>query len=170
MQNRAQRFLLGVGKYTPVPALQGDMGWEPSIIKQWVCIGRLWVRMANIANNRLNKRIAIWAYGKASFRCRNSFYTVRKRLSDLQINDALNICQPVDSNIAHSLRTVLMGEFRNQWFANVHNPVGPSGRGGNKLRTYALLKTIFGVETYCKTAPSSFGLCQISFWSRPAPH
>ena len=151
VQNRAQRFFLGVGKYTPVAALQGDMGWEPSTVKQWVCIGRLWVRMANTADDRLNKRIAMWAYGKASFRCRNWFYTVRKRLSDLQINDALNICQPVDSNIVHNLRTVLLGEFRNKWFANVHNPVGPSGRGGNKLHTYALFKTIFGAETYCKT-------------------
>ena len=33
-------FLIGLGKYTPVVALQGDMGWEPSTVKQWVCIGR----------------------------------------------------------------------------------------------------------------------------------
>ena len=32
----------------------------------------------------------------------------------------------------------------------MHNPVGPSGRGGNKLRTYALFKTVFEAETYCK--------------------
>ena len=27
IQNRAMRFFLGVGKYTPVAALQGEMGW-----------------------------------------------------------------------------------------------------------------------------------------------
>ena len=44
VQNRAMRFFLGVGKYTPVAALQGEMGWEPSIIQQWICIGRFLVR------------------------------------------------------------------------------------------------------------------------------
>ena len=44
VQNRAMRFFLGVGKYTLVAALQGEMGWEPSIAKQWICIGRFLVQ------------------------------------------------------------------------------------------------------------------------------
>ena len=32
----------------------------------------------------------------------------------------------------------------------MHNPVGPSRRGGNKLRKYALFKTVFEAEMYCK--------------------
>ena len=35
VQNRAMRFYLGVGKYTPNLSVIGDMGWKPSIIKQW---------------------------------------------------------------------------------------------------------------------------------------
>ena len=37
-----------------------------------------------------------------------------------------------------------------KWYETVHNPSGPSGRCGNKLRTYALFKTDFEAETYCK--------------------
>ena len=36
------RFYLGVGKYTPNLSVIGDMGWKPSIIKQWSCVLRNW--------------------------------------------------------------------------------------------------------------------------------
>ena len=71
VQNRAMRFFLGVGKYTPVAALGGEMGWEPSFIKQWTCIGRHFVRISCIPLNRINKRIALWAHSKASPKCKN---------------------------------------------------------------------------------------------------
>ena len=38
VQNRAMRFFLGVGRRTPVAALQGDMGWYPNDVNQWICI------------------------------------------------------------------------------------------------------------------------------------
>ena len=41
-QNRAMRFYLGVGRYTPTAAVAGDMGWEPTIVKQWKCVGSFW--------------------------------------------------------------------------------------------------------------------------------
>ena len=34
VQNRAMRFFLGTGKYTPNASLYGDMGWQPPLIKQ----------------------------------------------------------------------------------------------------------------------------------------
>ena len=38
--NAVQNRDLRLGEYTPVVALQGDMGWEPRIVKQWTCICR----------------------------------------------------------------------------------------------------------------------------------
>ena len=35
VQNRAMRFSMGVGKYTPNDAIAGDMGWKPAYIRQW---------------------------------------------------------------------------------------------------------------------------------------
>ena len=40
-----------------------------------------------------------------------------------------------------------VGEVKNKWYENVHNPVGLSGLGGNKIRTYALFKSIFEAES-----------------------
>ena len=36
VQNRACRFFLGLGKYAPNPAVQGDMGWILPEHRQWI--------------------------------------------------------------------------------------------------------------------------------------
>ena len=61
IKNRAMRFFMGVGKYTPNLSLYGDMGWVPCIIKQWSCIFRSWSRFLKMSNNRLNKKVFLWA-------------------------------------------------------------------------------------------------------------
>ena len=38
VQNRAMRFFIGTGKYTPKAAVFGEMAWRPAEIKQWKCI------------------------------------------------------------------------------------------------------------------------------------
>ena len=35
VQNRAERFYLGVGRYTPVAAVNGDIGWLSPLVKHW---------------------------------------------------------------------------------------------------------------------------------------
>ena len=41
VQNQAMRFYLGVGRYTPTAAVAGDMGWIPSVVRQWKCTSSL---------------------------------------------------------------------------------------------------------------------------------
>lgn len=36
VQNRAMRYFLGVHKFTPRAAIEGEMGWEPCVVKQMV--------------------------------------------------------------------------------------------------------------------------------------
>ena len=59
--NRASHYFLGVGKYTPNLAVQGDMGWVPTQVKQWKSLGRLWCRFKDMPHNRINKRIFQWS-------------------------------------------------------------------------------------------------------------
>ena len=66
------------------------------------------------------------------------------------MNNDLSIHQAIGNNTVQNLRAAIMNKFKNSWFESVHNPVGPSGRGGNKLRTYALFKNVFEAEMYCK--------------------
>ena len=38
VQNRACRYFLGLGRYAPNDAINGDMGWLSPEHSQWMCI------------------------------------------------------------------------------------------------------------------------------------
>ncbi len=61
VQHRACRFYLGLGKYTPNVASEGEMGWPFPQERSWLCVTRLWCRLRNMDDSRLNKRIYQWA-------------------------------------------------------------------------------------------------------------
>ena len=56
IQLRAARYFMGVGKYTPKAAVVGDIGWKPTIIRQWEVVIRQWLRMKAMGNDRLNRK------------------------------------------------------------------------------------------------------------------
>ena len=41
VQHRAGRVFMGVGKYTPNAVVNGDLGWEPHVIRQCKAVMRL---------------------------------------------------------------------------------------------------------------------------------
>ena len=57
IQNKACRYFLGVHNFTPIPALQGDMGWLP--VKHRKCLNmlRFWNRLLHMPNDRLTKQV-----------------------------------------------------------------------------------------------------------------
>ena len=57
IQTRAERYFLGVGKYTPNAAVHGETAWIPTIVKQWTTVANVWCRLQNMENSRLNYRI-----------------------------------------------------------------------------------------------------------------
>ena len=54
VQNRAMRFYMGVGKYTPNDAVSGDMGWKTPYVKQWSNIFRHCARYTKMDKDRKN--------------------------------------------------------------------------------------------------------------------
>ena len=147
----SMRFFLGVGKYTPVAALEGETGWEPSHLKQWTCIGRHFVRTSCTPVSRINKRIALWAHSKASPTSKNWFYYIKERLSKLHLNTDHDINRPIGTEFVKNLREAGLNEFKTRWFNSIHSATGPSGRGRNKLRTYAHIHTYTHTHTQkCK--------------------
>ena len=59
VHNRAMRYFLGVGKYTPNTALAGEMPWIPPLVRQWKTIALSWSRLSCSFQSRVNKRIAL---------------------------------------------------------------------------------------------------------------
>ena len=55
LQNIAIRYFLGVHRFTPILAINGEMGWTLSIHRRWVNMIRLWNRLISMDDNRLTK-------------------------------------------------------------------------------------------------------------------
>ncbi len=61
VQNRAARYFLNVGRYTPNAAVNGDIGWIPIQIKCWKTVLSHWCRSVNMDATRLNRTIFLWS-------------------------------------------------------------------------------------------------------------
>ena len=72
---------MGVGKYSPNLAVQGNMGLTPVQVKQWKSIGRLWARFS-LSTNRLNKRILLWSLANSSTRCKNRGFKFKSHMAE----------------------------------------------------------------------------------------
>ena len=55
VQNRALRYFMGVHKFCPLPALEGDMGWRSSSVRRYTEIISLWNRILGMEDTRLPK-------------------------------------------------------------------------------------------------------------------
>ena len=151
VQNRAMRFFLGVGKYTPTAAISGDLGWQPAFIKQWVSLSNFWGRNAQLQRSRINRRIFDWANSKGNRQCKNWFYHVKDMLVkiDLPNYTDINTSYP-KRKMAQDVAEKLMISHISDWFDTVNRPRSVNGNGRNKLRTYNTFKTEYGLENYCK--------------------
>ena len=71
IQTRAERYFMGVGKYTPNAAVHGETAWTPTIVKQWTPVANVWCRLQNMDNNRLNNKIFKWSNNVCGNCCKN---------------------------------------------------------------------------------------------------
>ena len=152
VQNRAAKYFLNVGRYTPNAAVTGDIGWTPVTTKCWKSVLRFWCRSVKMENNRLNKKVFCWSNHKSGNRCKNWNFRICKLLSDFDSEEFCDIA--ADINVKYMLDTILpriTQQFIDQWQIDVNRDESRTGNGGNKLRTYKTFKQTFQVETYCKT-------------------
>ena len=57
VQNKAIRFFLGVHKYAFILAINGEMGWLPTLDRRAMNVLRYWNRLIRMNNNRLPKKL-----------------------------------------------------------------------------------------------------------------
>lgn len=57
VQNRALRFIFGIGRYAPNAAFIGDTGWESVTVKQYNAVRKQWYKLNFMESNRLNHKI-----------------------------------------------------------------------------------------------------------------
>lgn len=73
IENRAARCFLGVPKFAPILAVQGDMGWLPGSIRHKCEMIRLWNRLVDLSEDRINMKVFIWSKFNGSPRAKEIF-------------------------------------------------------------------------------------------------
>ncbi|MES9880125.1 MAG: reverse transcriptase family protein [Sedimenticola sp.] len=151
VHNRAMRYYLGVGRYTPNAALGGEMGWTPPYVRQWKSVSAYVFRLKSMGNDRVNKRIFDWSKRMAGNRCKNWAFRACGKISNMGLP---NIFAPIDStsrtSFINSVEDCMQSGYIDEWKTSLNRPNGTRGTDGNKLRKYKLIKHEYGSEYYCR--------------------
>ncbi len=60
IQHKAIHTFLGVHRYAPLPAIDGDMGWSSCDTRRKVAMFRYWNRLIDMDDSRLPKNVFKW--------------------------------------------------------------------------------------------------------------
>ena len=152
VQNKACRFFLGVSKYSPNTAVNGDMGWVPPQIKQWKTVLSHWFRLNHMGNERVNKQKFRWSQ-RTRHKHKNWCFQVNKILqkSEISLNADSFYNKTQRQTITERLQDTLFTEYKAGWKNKRDSNTSISkNNGGNKLRTYKLFKNSYDTEDYVK--------------------
>lgn len=103
---------MGVGKYTPNLAVQGDMGWRPPFVKQWSNVFRHWSRLCKMNFNRLNRKVIKWSNLYGFKRIKNWCFRECNQFQSIGFNEYLNIDIYPSKSIINMIEGVLFENFK----------------------------------------------------------
>ena len=143
VHNRMCRYFLGVSKFTPNAAVQGDLGVRNPWQHQMLEICRQWCRLSNMSDDRINKKVFRWI---DSLKCRNWSYRIKQFL---QSCDQAEYCTAQNIQKGEFLKDMCehIEDINEQKWLNIVNKE-TGKRGKNKLRTYNTFKQKFCSEPY----------------------
>ena len=76
IQNKAIRYFLGVHKFAPTLAINGEVGWVNSKERRWCNMIRYWNKLLSMDDTRICKRVFNWDYEK----CMNNWSSEVKNI------------------------------------------------------------------------------------------
>ncbi len=146
IQNRACRYFMGVSKYTPNAAVQGNIGWKTAGHGQKLCVLRLWLKLMNMDREMIAIKVLWHSYTLAQGRCKTWCFITIKMFNALEMGFLRNENECVDKpSILETANNCLNGKTTIQWEYNLNREVL---NGNNKLRTYRTFKNTFETEMY----------------------
>ena len=135
IHNRACRFFLGVGKYTPNAAVQGDMGWPLPIYHQWSAIIRFWKRLEGMNVNRIDSRVFSFCKTSGDVRHKNWCFRVTAFFNK---NGLPNLIDPIfiTNTCTRILSKIVQDKVRDickdEWSKSINRIEAKNGKGNNK--------------------------------------
>lgn len=134
VQNKAIRIFLGLHRFAPVAAINGDMGWTQCSVRQKVCLTRFWNRLVNLDMSRLPRQVLDY-----DRKCTGQTWSsnLKSALSSINQNNAYVTMSPISTQLAWSC---FHENYCNEWNIEIQNKP--------KLRTYIKFKECYKVEDY----------------------
>lgn len=145
---RAMRTFLGVGKFSALPSIVGDMGWTSTGVRQHVEMIRLWFRLVSMPETRITKKVFRWDYdlsrtGKANW-CKDIkaiFNSVNLGYYYENIERGIMTPGRVRGTVK-DIERELVGVYERHWKEEIMTMP--------KLRTYCTLKKEIKTEDYIR--------------------
>ncbi|MCG8049515.1 MAG: reverse transcriptase family protein, partial [Candidatus Thiodiazotropha endolucinida] len=138
VQNRAIRYFLGVHRFSPNLAINGDVGWLPSTMRHWHNMVRMLNRITVMDDSRLTKRIFDIDHAQGQYN-NNWSSELRRIFNSIDMIDTYDTKQTVDMC---TVKQKLYSYYADSWPDKV--------RTSPKLRTYITFKTSYETENYVK--------------------
>ena len=133
VHNRALRCYLGVHKYAPIAALQGEMGFTPPDVRRKIELIRLWNHLISLESNRLPRKIFDFEYLNKYSWCAGIY----SMFNQLNMNNVYTSKRATDLKL---VRDESMKLYEEQFLHVVNNKP--------KLRTYTFWKENFCTENH----------------------
>jgi hypothetical protein len=135
IQNKAIRIFLGVHRYAPLAAINGDMGWSCSRTRRQLAMIRMWNRIMLMESDRLPRIVLRWDQQFYRNNWSSEIRTIFRNIN--QSNSFNNIMQTVSTTSAWSL---LHEKHCANWNLEINTKP--------KLRTYKVFKNQYEAEPY----------------------
>ena len=146
VHHRALRFLLGIGKYAPNAAVNGECGVDPPVVRQWTAVARHWSRMKNMPERRLNKRVFSWAENNKK---KNWNHRVNVYLKKINFDSLRNCTLPIEKGLfVKAVSTASLSLYIEEWKTKLARETAVHGNGRNKLQVYRNIKATYSSEHY----------------------
>ncbi len=144
IQHRIIRSFLGLHRFAPSLAVNGDMGWLPAVVRRRIEMVRLWCRLVRMNEDRITKRIFLYDLDLCRMGVKNWCHELKHIFT---ITDQMHLFNTVTAHFSlpHVLEMTkerLMNEYKMKWQNDlVRFP---------KLRTYKQLKSDYGTEAFVR--------------------
>ena len=130
------RTFLGVGKYTAIPALYGELCWMTPHMRHQLDMIRLFVRLVNMSGDRLTHQVFKWDYQRS--RTGTWGHEVKLILNKCGLDNYYNTFSAPGTNVVAESKQQLL---KNDWNLSRNMP---------KLVNYNTVKVSFIVPSYVR--------------------
>ena len=146
VHNRMCRYYLGVSKFTPNAAVQGDMGLRVPWQYQMLEVCRQWARFVNMSNDRVNKKVFKWCNTQSVKNWNSRVKSFLREMDKVEYcNTESSICKETFINEMYECVEKCNKE---KWLSVINKENGKNNKGKNKLRTYSTFEQEFCSEPY----------------------